>query len=237
MVKITILIPFYNEAGNIVRQLEDTLSTIKKIEKCDFHIVLVDDGSTDDSSLEVKKFISENNKEMFTLIVHEKNSGKTNAFISAFEIIKTDYVIFMDGDYQDDPKEIPLPHEFLTNRELMAQLYPSFAKGLAPFFTLNWSEYSDFLTFQGGLNPVTGGLWLSDEAHHHLAIAVLFLVSGHMYRTNWGIGHSMKEILEAHKGPFTGEGHKGLYEILTTSWHAQLAINLAMVGSLSIIVA
>jgi photosystem I P700 chlorophyll a apoprotein A1 len=58
-----------------------------------------------------------------------------------------------------------------------------------------------------------------------------------MYRTNWGIGHSMKEILEAHKGPFTGEGHKGLYEILTTSWHAQLAINLAMLGSLSIIVA
>jgi photosystem I P700 chlorophyll a apoprotein A1 len=58
-----------------------------------------------------------------------------------------------------------------------------------------------------------------------------------MYRSNWGIGHSMKEILEAHKGPFTGEGHKGLYEILTTSWHAQLAINLAMIGSLSIIVA
>jgi photosystem I P700 chlorophyll a apoprotein A1 len=49
-----------------------------------------------------------------------------------------------------------------------------------------------------------------------------------MYRTNWNIGHSMKEILEAHKGPFTGEGHLGLYEILTTSWHAQLAINLAL---------
>ena len=64
----------------------------------------------------------------------------------------------------------------------------------------------------------------------------LFLVAGHMYRTNWGIGHSTKEILEAHKGPFTGEGHKGLYEILTSSWHAQLAINLAMLGSLTIIV-
>jgi len=135
------------------------------------------------------------------------------------------------------PQEIPLPHEFLVNRDLMAQLYPSFGKGLVPFFTLNWSEYSDFLTFKGGLNPVTGGLWLSDTAHHHLALAVLFIVAGHMYRTNWGIGHSMKEILEAHKGPFTGEGHKGLYEILTTSWHAQLAINLAMLGSVSIIVA
>ena len=136
-----------------------------------------------------------------------------------------------------DPKEIPLPHDLLLNRAIMADLYPSFAKGIAPFFTLNWSEYSDFLTFKGGLNPVTGGLWLSDTAHHHVAIAVLFLVAGHMYRTNWGIGHSMKEILEAHKGPFTGEGHVGLYEILTTSWHAQLAINLALFGSLSIIVA
>ena len=135
------------------------------------------------------------------------------------------------------PQEIPLPHEFLVNRDLMAQLYPSFSKGVVPFFTLNWSEYSDFLTFKGGLNPVTGGLWLSDTAHHHLALAVLFIIAGHMYRTNWGIGHSMKEILEAHKGPFTGEGHKGLYEILTTSWHAQLAINLAMMGSVSIIVA
>ncbi|KAL4022627.1 hypothetical protein IC575_016367 [Cucumis melo] len=58
-----------------------------------------------------------------------------------------------------------------------------------------------------------------------------------MYRTNWGIGHGIKEILEAHKGPFTGQGHKGLYEILTTSWHAQLSINLAILGSLTIIVA
>lgn len=135
-----------------------------------------------------------------------------------------------------DPKEIPLPHEFL-NREVIAQLFPSFSKGLAPFFTLNWSDYSDFLTFKGGLNPVNGSLWLTDVAHHHIAIAVLFILAGHQYRTNFGIGHSIKEILDAHKGPFTGEGHKGLYEILTQSWHAQLAINLAMLGSLSIIVA
>jgi len=135
------------------------------------------------------------------------------------------------------PKDIPLPHEYLLDAGKMAEWFPSFAQGLTPFFTLNWGAYSDFLTFKGGLNPVTGGLWLTDVAHHHLAIAVLFIIAGHMYRTNWGIGHSMKEILEAHKGPFTGEGHKGLYEVLTTSWHAQLAINLALLGSLTIIVA
>ena len=127
--------------------------------------------------------------------------------------------------------------------------------GLTPFFTGNWSAYADnadtathvyntltgagtaILTFKGGFHPQTQSLWLTDIAHHHLAIAVLFIIAGHMYRTNFGIGHSMKEILEAHKGPFTGSGHKGLYEVLTTSWHAQLAINLAMLGSLTIVIA
>ena len=136
-----------------------------------------------------------------------------------------------------DPKDLPDPHELLINREFISTLYPSFKEGLVPFFSFNWSKYSDILTFKGGLNPVTASLWSTDIAHHHLAIAVLFIIAGHMYRTNFGIGHSMKEILEAHKGPFTGNGHKGLFEILTTSWHAQLAINLATLGSLTIIVA
>jgi len=139
------------------------------------------------------------------------------------------------------PSDIPLPHEFILNGGAkMAELYPSFSEGLRPFFTLNWGVYSDFLTFHGGLNPVTGGLWLSDTAHHHLALAVLLIIAGHMYRTNYGIGHSMKEILDGHKGDpllFGGEGHTGLYEIFTTSWHAQLSLNLAMLGSLTIIIA
>ncbi|XP_048626998.1 photosystem I P700 chlorophyll a apoprotein A1-like [Brassica napus] len=91
-----------------------------------------------------------------------------------------------------DPKKYHFLMNFILNRDLLAQLYPSFAEGATPFFTLNWSKYSDFLTFRGGLDPVTGGLWLTDTAHHHLAIAILFLIAGHMYRTNWGIGHGLK---------------------------------------------
>ena len=157
-----------------------------------------------------------------------------NACLDAIDAGKP---LTLGGRVIDTVSAIPLPHEWLFNRELMAELYPSFALGLKPFFTLNWGVYADFLTFKGGLNPQTGGLWLSDTAHHHLALAVLFIVAGHFYRTNWGIGHSFKEVLEAHKGPFTGEGHKGMYEVFTTSWHAQLALNLALMGSLSIIVA
>ncbi|NJO43331.1 MAG: photosystem I core protein PsaA [Cyanobacteria bacterium RU_5_0] len=146
-------------------------------------------------------------------------------------------------------EKVPLPHEFILNPSLMHDLYPSvdwgFPSGIIPFFTLNWAAYSDFLTFKGGLNPVTGGLWLSDTAHHHLAIAVLFIIAGHFYRTNWGIGHSFKELMDDAKAPkmlpflnFIGpRGHMGLNEVFETSWHANLSIHLVQMGTASLLVA
>jgi len=133
--------------------------------------------------------------------------------------------------------KIPLPHEFILNQDLMAQIYPSFSQGVKPFYTLDWAAYSDILTFRGGLNPVNGGLWLTDIAHHHLAIAVIFLILGHTFRTNWGIGQSIRSLLTNRNKPFTDEGNAGFYEAMTTSWNAQLAVNLAVAGSISILVA
>ena len=148
--------------------------------------------------------------------------------------------LVLNGKTIASAADIPLPHEFF-NQDLLAQLYPGFSAGVGAFFFGNWAAYSDFLTFKGGLNPVTGSLWMTDIAHHHVAIAVMFIVAGHMYRTNWGIGHSIKEIHEGQKGdpllfPATN-GHDGLYDFMTNSWHAQLAVNLAIGGSVSIIVA
>jgi photosystem I P700 chlorophyll a apoprotein A2 len=42
---------------------------------------------------------------------------------------------------------------------------------------------------------------MTNIAHHHLAIVFIFLIASHMYRTNFGIGHIIKDILEAHTPP------------------------------------
>ncbi len=134
--------------------------------------------------------------------------------------------------------------------------------GLAPFFSLNWGVYAEnpdtaghmfgtatgagtaILTFLGGFHPQTESLWLTDMAHHHLAIAVIFIVAGHMYRTNFGIGHSIKEILNAHNPPngtpfggAIGAGHKGLYDTVNNSLHFQLGLALASLGVITSLVA
>ena len=129
--------------------------------------------------------------------------------------------------------------------------------GLAPFFTGNWGVYAQnpdtvnhvfgtsegagtaILTFLGGFHPQTESLWLTDMAHHHLAIAVIFIIAGHMYRTNFGIGHSIKEILNAHQPPAggLGEGHKGMFDTLNNSLHFQLGLALASLGVVTSLVA
>jgi photosystem I P700 chlorophyll a apoprotein A2 len=129
--------------------------------------------------------------------------------------------------------------------------------GLSPFFSGNWAIYAQnpdtpshlfgtsegagtaILTFLGGFHPQTQSLWLTDMAHHHLAIAVVFIVAGHMYRTNFGIGHSMKEILDAHTAPSgrLGAGHRGLYDTVNNSLHFQLGLALASVGVITSLVA
>ena len=134
---------------------------------------------------------------------------------------------------------------------------PPHPAGLGPFFSLNWGVYAQnpdtaghvfgtsegagtaILTFLGGFHPQTESLWLTDIAHHHLAIAVIFIIAGHMYRTNFGIGHSIKEILETHKPPQggLGEGHKGIYDTLNNSLHFQLALALASLGTVTSLVA
>lgn len=85
------------------------------------------------------------------------------------------------------------------------------------------------LTLLGGFHPQTQSLWLTDKKHHHLAIAFLFIVAGHMYRTNFGIGHSIKDLLEAHipPGGRLGRGHKGLYDTIKNSINFQLGLALA----------
>jgi photosystem I P700 chlorophyll a apoprotein A2 len=130
-------------------------------------------------------------------------------------------------------------------------------QGLGPFFAGQWNVYAHnvdsnshlfgtsqgsstaILTFLGGFHPQTQSLWLTDIAHHHLAIAVVFIIAGHMYRTNFGIGHSIKEILEAHTPPGgrLGRRHKGLYDTINNFLHFQLGLALASLGIITSLVA
>ncbi|KAF6151666.1 hypothetical protein GIB67_043073 [Kingdonia uniflora] len=130
-------------------------------------------------------------------------------------------------------------------------------QGLGPLFTGQWNVYAQnpnsgshlfsasqgvgtaILTLLGGFHPQTHSLWLTDMAHHHLAIAFNFFIVGHMYRANFGIAHNMKDHLEAHMPPGgrLGCGYKGLYDTINNLIHFQLGLALASLGVITSLVA
>ena len=102
--KISIVIPVYNEAGN----LKIILHAIKKVFESlpyDFSIIFVNDGSQDETLNIIKKLSEENNEVGY--ISFSRNFGHQNALKAGFDSSNADAVISMDGDMQHPPTVIP----------------------------------------------------------------------------------------------------------------------------------
>ncbi len=96
--KITILIPAYNEAHSI----KEVIRRIKALNLgYKYEILVVDDGSTDETSEIVKKM---NN---VRLITHKMNKGKGTALKTGFNAANGDIVVIQDADMEYLPKDIP----------------------------------------------------------------------------------------------------------------------------------
>lgn len=97
--KLSIVVPVYNEEENIallVGRLEGAL------QNSEFEIILVDDGSTDNTRGEIKKLNNPN----VVLVELKKNYGQSLALASGIDYASGDYIITMDGDLQNDPDDI-----------------------------------------------------------------------------------------------------------------------------------
>ncbi|HTH93280.1 MAG TPA: glycosyltransferase family 2 protein [Candidatus Paceibacterota bacterium] len=96
---ISIIIPAYNEAENLRVLVPEIQSTLKEHHLHNTEIIVVDDGSSDNTSEVLRG--------MCTLITFPQNRGKASALQAGFNLARGSIVITMDADLQDDPREIP----------------------------------------------------------------------------------------------------------------------------------
>ncbi|MEK7169070.1 MAG: glycosyltransferase family 2 protein [Patescibacteria group bacterium] len=98
--KLSIIIPVYNEKATILEVLERVIKEpIPGVEK---EIIVVDDGSSDGTIEKLKSFKSKDIK----LIFHDKNQGKGAAVITGIKNSTGDYIIIQDADLEYHPKLI-----------------------------------------------------------------------------------------------------------------------------------
>lgn len=88
---ISVIIPVYNVEKYICRCLDSVLRQTY----CNFEIILVNDGSTDDSGNICKKY---QNRESRITLLCQKNRGLSAARNAGIEVAKGDYITFIDSD-------------------------------------------------------------------------------------------------------------------------------------------
>lgn len=111
---ISIIIPLYNEEESLP-ELVDWIENVCKEHKYSHEVILVDDGSTDDSWMMVEKLAS-----MYSTlkgIRFQRNYGKSAALNEGFKAAIGDVVITMDADLQDSPDEIPELYRMITEEK------------------------------------------------------------------------------------------------------------------------
>ncbi len=101
---LSIVIPVFNEQDS----LEELLARIDQIaqqHQYDLEVLLIDDGSSDNSWSEIERLAQKHN--WLRGIRLRRNFGKAAALAAGFERVRGTRVITMDADLQDDPREIP----------------------------------------------------------------------------------------------------------------------------------
>ena len=102
----SVIIPFFNEEKNIDFLLEKILINLKKMKNVNrnFQLVLVDDGSNDNTFEKLKSF---NLKEFSSILIkHKDNYSQSAAILTGILNSKFDNIITLDGDGQNDPNDI-----------------------------------------------------------------------------------------------------------------------------------
>lgn len=100
---LSFIIPIKNEEGSIDQLTSEIVKECKSLNK-NYEIIFVDDGSTDRSFQKISKLRSKNKK--VRVLKHRRNFGKSKALTTGFSETKGDIVFTLDGDLQDNPKEI-----------------------------------------------------------------------------------------------------------------------------------
>jgi glycosyltransferase involved in cell wall biosynthesis len=101
--KLSIVIPVYNEAGTIEEIVRRVNAVDVGMEK---ELVFVDDCSTDGSRDLLRKMLE--SQPGWRVVFHENNRGKGAALRSGFEVATGDLVLIQDADLEYDPRDYPL---------------------------------------------------------------------------------------------------------------------------------
>lgn len=103
--KVSVIMPAYNEGEHIKASIDETIRTFAEF-KCDFELIVLDDGSSDDTYKQAVTVARDYDRNKIIIKRNFDNFGKGRALKKAFRYVQGDYVIFIDADMDLHPGQI-----------------------------------------------------------------------------------------------------------------------------------
>jgi glycosyltransferase involved in cell wall biosynthesis len=116
-VTISIVVPLYNEEEN-VRELHGRLKEVLDGLGSEYELIFVDDGSTDGTLPLLEEMQSGDGR--VVVLSLRRNFGQTAAFAAGFDYARGDVIVTMDGDLQNDPKDIPRLIDMIRENDIVS---------------------------------------------------------------------------------------------------------------------
>ena len=102
--ELSVVIPIYNEAPNLEQLYRECTDALERWGR-PYELLLVDDGSTDESFAILKRFHQGDRR--VRVVRLRRNFGQTAAFAAGFALARGRLIATSDGDLQNDPKDLP----------------------------------------------------------------------------------------------------------------------------------
>ncbi|OGO42527.1 MAG: glycosyl transferase [Chloroflexi bacterium RBG_16_58_14] len=216
--KLSVVIPVYNEAENLPllqASIEKSLSALE----IDWEVVYIDDGSSDGSQ-NILEELASSSPEHVCVVVFRRNFGQTAAIAAGIDHAQGEIILFMDADLQNDPADIPMMIEMLNEDYDVVSGWrvnrqDKFITRTLPSLIANWMistvtgvHLHDYgCTLKAYRREVITGFRLYGEMHRFIpayassvgAKIVEVPVHHHARRhgnTKYGLGRTLKVILD-----------------------------------------
>jgi glycosyltransferase involved in cell wall biosynthesis len=180
--KVTVVIPAYNEAGTI-EQIVDAVFAVT-IPEVDLHeVIVVDDGSSD-ATPQILRQLGKKHDRM-TVLTNNTNRGKGASLQTAFEVATGDIVLIQDADLEYDPSEYPILLEPIAQGRADVVLGSRFVTGKSRRVLYYWHSLANNLltTFSNMLSDLN----LSDMETCYKAIRREYLQKIKLRERRFGI--------------------------------------------------
>ena len=109
--RLSLVVPIYNEEANVVALLDEVEEVLSS--QGPFEALLVDDGSTDQSCQRMSEWKKAHSADWLRIVCLKNNSGQSAAVFAGVEQARADLVATLDGDMQNDPRDIPAMVEMI----------------------------------------------------------------------------------------------------------------------------